>query len=313
MRRLFIFILIGGLFAAKSLFAQSLHPLLTAIKNNDVAKVNSLLKDNAVAAANDDDGDNALMYAALYSTVECMEKLLQKGADPNAKNKLGETAILWCSHDIEKTNLLLKYKADVNSKTTDGNTAFLAACVGNNQSEMIKLLLKHGADPNLVNNKKATSLMRVAIYGDTVTARILLDRGVDINAKNNDDETALVVAIRSDNKEMMYWLLKNGADANIKDRYKATPLSYAVIISDMDMVNTLLPVTRGIDEQDIDGMTILMWAVYSEYDNPGIIKALLDNGASLQPKDKKGQTALAWALKKGNTPTVALLKAAGAK
>jgi ankyrin repeat protein len=315
MRRLLLIvsILIVNLLLACISFSQSLPPLLSSIKNNDTAQIRSLLKSGADIFIADNDSDNVLMYAALYSTADCMRQLLQKGANPNARNKLGETAIMWCSNDLEKTKLLLEYKADLNIKTTDGNTPLLVACVGRAQQEMIKLYLQYGADPLVKNNNNHTSLMRLALYGDTSSARLLLNKGVAINNKKGDGEPALFNSIRSGNKEMLLWLLANGADVNVKDSYNATPLSYAVIVSDMDMVKPLLEKTKGINEQDIDGMTILMWAVYSEYDNPAIVQALLDKGATLDLKDKRGNTALAWALKKGNTPTVALLKKAGAQ
>jgi ankyrin repeat protein len=56
-----------------------------------------------------------------------------------------------------------------------------------------------------------------------------------------------------------------------------------------------------------------MWAVYNEYDNVEVIQAMLDKGADINIIAKDGSTALSWALKKGNTGTVALLKKAGAK
>ncbi len=301
---------ICSLLSAPAAFSQS--PLLDAIRNNDLSQVITLLNRNADVQARDSDGDNALMYAALYSTIDCMKLLLQKGAHPDVPNDLGETAIMWCSHDLEKTKLLLEYKANLHLRTTDGNTALLGACVGNSQYEIIKLLLDHGADALAVNNKNITTLMRVAQYGDTGSARLLINKGVGINAEANDHQTALFYAIKSSNKEMLYWLIANGADANIKDNYKATALSYAVILSDLEIAKALLPITRGINEQDIDGTTILMWAIYSEYDNPAIIQLLLDNGALPNLADKKGKTALTWALEKGNTATVVLLKKAGA-
>ena len=61
------------------------------------------------------------------------------------------------------------------------------------------------------------------------------------------------------------------------------------------------------------GFTPLMWAVYNEHDNVEIIRALLEKGAEVNVKADDGSTALSWALKKGNTGTVALLKKAGAK
>jgi len=312
-RLLKLFLICNYLLSANLSVAQSNAHLLSAIKNNSLAEIKNLLERGSNISVVDDDSDNVLMYAALYSTADCMKLLLQKGANPNAKNKLGETAIMWCSHDLEKTKLLLEYKADVNNKTTDGNTPLLVACVGNGQYDMIKLLLDYGANPLLLNNKNSGSLMRIAIYGDTSSARLLLNKGVDINAKNNEKQPALHFAVKSGNKDMIYWLIENGADVNIKDNYNATILSYAVILNDIDIMNVILDKTKGINEQDIDGTTILMWAIYSEYDNAAIIQALIDKGAALNLKDKRGETALTWALKKGNTKTVALLKKAGAE
>lgn len=316
MQKLFLILLlhICLLLTAGNSFAQTLPSLLAAVKNNDIDQVKKLLKKGAAVHVTDADGDNVLMYAALYSTASCMELLLEKGANPDAVNKLGETAIMWCTHDIAKTKLLLEHKAAVNIKTTTGNTAFLSACVGNAQTAMMKLMLQYGADAAVINNRKETALMRVAQYGDTTAARLVLDRGVDINAKGPDSHTALMYAIKSVNKEMVIWLLANGADANTQDTYKTVPLLYAVVTNNIDIVKALLPKTNDLLRQDSEGTTILMWSTYNEYDNTAIVQLLLDAGAgaSLPLKDQNGETALAWALKKGNTATVALLKKAGA-
>lgn len=315
MQRLLLFIAFFSISMLPTLttVAQSLPPLLSAIKKNDIAQVNTLLNEGTNISIVDGDSDNVLMYAAFYSTEDCMRQLLQKGADPNAKNKLGETAVLWCNNDIKKIKLLLEYKANLNIKTTSGNTALMAACVGNAQTEIVKLMLQHGADPLVVNNRKENALMRAATYGDTSLTRLLLNKGVDINAKGVDDFTPLFYAIRSQNTEMVLWLLANGADADARDSYKSPPVTYALVSGDTAMINALLPKTTRINEQDIDGMTILMWAIYNEYDQPDIIQLLLNKGATFQQKDKNGNTALAWALKKGNTPTAELLRKAGAK
>jgi ankyrin repeat protein len=308
-----VFISIGSLLTTVVSSSQSLQPLLKAIKNNDKTQVSSLLNDGAGISIVDEDGDNVLMYAALYASADCMDLLLKKGADPNARNKLGETPLMWCSHDLTRSKLLLDHKADINATTNAGNTALLIACTGDGQREMINLLLEKGADPLAKNDKGETTLMRVALFGDTAVARILLNRGIAINVKNTDAETALAMATKTVNKEMVYWLLDNGADANILDSYKATPLAYAVVVNNIDMVNALLQRTKEMNTPDIDGMTFLMWATYNEHDNPAIIQALLDRGALVNLKDKNGATALSWALKKGNTATVALLKKAGAQ
>lgn len=303
-------LLVGFIICSLPVFAQSSSPLMQAIRNDDVVQVGVLLNSNADVKFADADGDNALMYAALYSTANCMKMLLDKGADPNAKNKLGETALMWCSQDLYKVTLLLNHKASPNILTEEKNTAFLTACVGASQSSIIRLMLQHGADPLVVNSRNETSLIYVSQFGDTADARLLVKAGVNVNAKGKDGQSALFYAIKTVNKAMVFWLLDNGADGEQLDSYKSSPLSYAVTIGDMDMVKRFLSLTKNINHQDTDQITALMWAVYSEHDNPAIVQVMLDAGAKPELKDNKGKNALDWAMRKGNTETVALLKKA---
>jgi ankyrin repeat protein len=291
-----------------------LPPILQAVKANDLLEVTRLIENGSSLTEADNDSDHVLMYAALYASHDCMKLLLEKGANPNAKNKLGETALIWSVQDIKRVRLLIQYGADVNVVTHQGNTPLLAACVGSMQSEIIRLLLDKGADPMVKNSRGETSLMRVALYGDTATAALLIKRGVDINIKNNNQETALVMCARTANNHMVNWLLRNGADADILDSYKAPALSYAIVTCDTPTIEALLMKTKNVNLLDVDGMSFLMWAAYNEIDRPEIVQLLLDNGALPQVKNDKGQTALSWALKKGNTKTVELLsKYAGLK
>lgn len=215
--------------------------LLPAIRSNDLQKVKTLLTAGADISVADEDGDNALMYAALYSTDTCMRWLLEKGADPNVQNKRGETALSWSTNDLRKTKLLLEYKADPDIKSKEGNTPFLVACVGASQSSIIQLMLEHGADPLVKNKRGETALVRVALFGDTADARLLLNRNVDIGVKGFDGQNALQYAIRAQNFEMAHWLLAHGADPNQHDNYKSNALSYASAVGDLELVKTLIP------------------------------------------------------------------------
>lgn len=307
------FLLLLVLITGSSLCGQPTSPLMAAIRNNDLPQAAQLVNNQTDLNYSDSVGDNALMYAALYSTVDCMKMLLQKGAKPNVKNNLGETALMWCTQDYNKVKLLLEHKADPNIKTDDGNTAFFVSCVGANQTPVIRLMLDHGADPLVINSRKETTLINLVSFGDTADARILLRRGVNINAKGRDGQSALFYAIKADNKEMIGWLLDNGADANLLDDYKANALGYAATIGDINIVKRMIALTKGINDPDTEGATTLMWALYSEHDNPDIIQALLDAGANPTLKDKKGQSTLDWALKKGNTASAELIKRSLAK
>jgi len=70
----------------------------------------------------------------------------QNGADVNAKDNDGQTALYWasCSGRAEVVTLLLDAKADVNTKDNNGQTAlYWASYYGH--AEVVKLLKQHGA------------------------------------------------------------------------------------------------------------------------------------------------------------------------
>ncbi|HWN89043.1 MAG TPA: ankyrin repeat domain-containing protein, partial [Chitinophagaceae bacterium] len=156
--------------------------IFEAVKNNNIKEVKSLLDQKADPNSVDEDGDHLLMYAALYSSVECMQLLIEKGSNVNAKNNLDETALMWSVHDPAKMKLLIQHGADVNAKAKTGNTPLLIASVGHGKYDAVKLLIDKRADVNALNNRKENALVRASLFGDTATVSLLLSKGLDINA-----------------------------------------------------------------------------------------------------------------------------------
>ncbi|HEY0039201.1 MAG TPA: ankyrin repeat domain-containing protein [Flavisolibacter sp.] len=294
-------------------FAQPPSSILTAIKANDIEQVKAFLQNGANPNMTDGEGDPLLLNAVLYSSAQVIELLLQNGAKPNSINKDGETALMWAVHDIDMAKLLLKHGADPNAKAVSGNTALLISVVGANQYGITKLLLENGADPLAKNEKKETALMRAAIFGDTATLSLLAKAGNEIDAMDTTGATALINAIFNVNRAGTIWLLNNGADPDKVGVFGLTAVSGVVTLNDLPSVKAVLQHARKVNVADTLGISALMWAVYNEHDNPEIIQALIDRGADLNWKAKNGETALVWALRKGNTKTVALLKKHGAQ
>ena len=287
--------------------------IFTAVKNNDSKELKTLFDQGADPNSRDEDGDHLLMYAALYSSVECMQLLIEKGCNVNAKNGHDETALMWAVPDLEKMKLLIQRGADVNAKAKTGNTALLIASVGHGRYDAVKLLLDKGANASALNNKKENALIRAALFGDTATVSLLLSNGIQVDAFAADSSTALFNATLNANRPVIFQLLERGADPDKICFFGITPLMGAVIFSDPESVKAILKRSKKINAQDAGGNTVLMYAGYREPDNVDVIQALLDKGADVNIKAKDGATALSWASKKGNTATVALLKKAGAK
>src|SRR5580704_4006356 len=83
-------------------------PLFDAIRRDDIATVQALLKGGTHADVRDETGTTALMYAGIYASPAMLQLLLDKGADPSAANNNGSTALMWATGNTAKVRLLVE-------------------------------------------------------------------------------------------------------------------------------------------------------------------------------------------------------------
>ena len=99
-----------------------------ALRNGDRQEFNRVLRENPEAVnAKGPSGSTPIMYAALYGDGQTVRLLLDKGANPNAQNNHGATALMYAIDNEEKTKLLLDHGADPNLRSGEGRTALLIA------------------------------------------------------------------------------------------------------------------------------------------------------------------------------------------
>ena len=100
-----------GLCLAPGKALQSAAPqsdeVYAAVRANDLARLRTLIASPADANARDEQGDAPLLYAAAVGSPEAMKLLLDKGADVNAQNAFGTTALMISAVDIAKVRLLV--------------------------------------------------------------------------------------------------------------------------------------------------------------------------------------------------------------
>jgi ankyrin repeat protein len=102
--------------------------MMDALRAGDRATFQKNLGDNPKAAnLTGPGGTTPLMYAALYGDADSVRRLLEAGADPNARNESGATALMWAVDDPERTKLLLERKANPNARSENGRTPLLIA------------------------------------------------------------------------------------------------------------------------------------------------------------------------------------------
>jgi ankyrin repeat protein len=159
--------------------------------------------------------------AAQSKDTAAVKQLLKDGADVNASQGDGMTALHWAAlnGDAELAQMLLYAGANVGAKTRIGGFTplHLAAQIGN--AAVIAPLVASGAQVNAATSTGATPLMEAAHSGSAEAVRILIENKADPNVKEvANGQTALMFAAAADRAEVVKLLLAGGADIKATSR-----------------------------------------------------------------------------------------------
>jgi len=147
-----------------------------------------------------------------------MERMLREGAHVNARNRLGETALVVVLKQdrIDLAQVLLAAGADINVAAVNGITPLMAAAYGGH-TDMVRILLDKGSAVDATDRLKKNAMTYAAGEGHTAVVKLLLARGVDPNAAYEHGLTALMWAAGYGRVETMRALLDAGARSDPKD------------------------------------------------------------------------------------------------
>jgi ankyrin repeat protein len=299
----------------------------SAIRDNDLTRLQTMLKSGANPNVSDPRGGaTPLMYAAVVGSTGAMALLLDNGANANATNATGATALMWAATDIEKVRLLLARGADPKAVSKFGRTPLTIAALSEGSAGIVRLLLAAGADVRAADGFKSTALHAAAGGNDIETIRQIVDAGLDVNAVNVAGFTPIMTSASQGNLAAVKLLLAKGANVNAVSgdgsfqKVKAgsialgnwTPLLLAAPLGSTDLVKTLLDAGANVNVADVRGMTPLMLAIATDRQNADVIRTLIAKGADSSAKSLAGETALDWARKVGSPVAIKLLTSAGA-
>lgn len=144
--------------------------------------------------------------------------LLKSGADVNAAQGDGMTALHWAASngDVPLLQMLLAAGANIRATTRLGGITALHLASQGGHAQAVAALIAAGAEPNGATSTGATSLMLAARAGSADTVAKLVETGADINAKEKGfGQTALMVAAGLDRADVVKQLLGHGADWKI--------------------------------------------------------------------------------------------------
>lgn len=304
--------------------AKSAHEIFAHIRNGDSRAIAAALTDRSVLDVRDDRGNTPLIHAAFYLDADAVDRFLALGADANAANRAGATALMRAVGDVDKVRALLKRGAKVGATSTAGHTALIIACRGYGAAAVVKELLAHGADVHAANPTGANPLTAAAETGDAEVVRLLLTHGANANSSvripnSTGVESALMIAAHYGHEACVKLLLAHGADPRFTSDY-GSALHFAAMTHRVGIARLLLdhdvdvnrPGLRIVSQRKDTGLTPLMYAAMTERDDPTLVQLLLDRGAKPDARASTGETALMLARQRGDTRVVAALKAAGA-
>jgi ankyrin repeat protein len=263
--------------------AGMLTPLMFAARENDLESAKLLAKAGADLNARGGDGKDALSLAFFDGSYDVADFLIDSHANVNQKDAQRFTPLFWA---VDRRNMetapnfpwmvtrdpfplirkLLDAGADPNAainstpraRMREGSprlvyaTAIMRAAFSGD-IELVKLLLDHGADPQIISSDRETTLMAACGTGfingyhrarppaeRLAVVKLLVEKGADVNAADGYGITPLMVASNLGDLEVVKYLVSKGADLNAHDLGKKNDGSFG------SSVEPLMPVDYAI-------------------------------------------------------------------
>ena len=345
--------------------------LMISCENKNIDLVQLLISRNASINSSDNEGNTALMYAVNSRSEEVVKLLIERGGDVNIANNNDETPLILASklndvsisklvmnkssisnqnvkglhflpvvfaskiNEIKRVNFnksdyygltplmiaivncnkgifdsLITQGADINSENPITGETPLMYClkkVDNTHQyqvhmDMFKTLINKGADIKKVNDYEMNGLMYA--IGNQALPDDYFDYVLDIYKNNlevmdRDGDPAIIWAILYGNNGKLKKIIDAGANVNAALKSNVSPLFYATkkIDSYYDSISTLIDNGADIRIKDKKGRTILMYiAIQGGNKGVSLLKMLIDNGIDVNAVDNNQRTALIYAI-----------------
>ncbi|RJE26222.1 Ankyrin repeat protein [Aspergillus sclerotialis] len=262
---------------------HDMTPLMLAVEQGSIKVVQELLDHGANITASNVDGTTPLHLAVGHGHRNIVDSILQQDHVPHkftvrARNTQGQIPLHIAAQygDMDIVTTLLSFRGDRQVKMADVCDRMpLHNAVKEGHADVVRELIRHGADgtcadfegltplhmaasagyveiavlllnvdadPNAQDENGYTSLHHATMAGKAEMARLLCDWKADIHAVTNNRQSVLHLATRSGSLDLVQWFKEKGLDPNAITNDNRTSLSLAAENGRLDILNALGPV-----------------------------------------------------------------------
>ena len=252
----------------------------------------------------------------MYVAVGCclpraVQKLLDAGYDPNKAVRFRSSAVRFRS-SAQPSYILSKAVSEMGCWSTRSDSASMY----HRAEEVVRVLLKSGADPNLSIDDPG-GLPAIFYCNKPDTVQLLLEHGANINAQETAGRSMLHMSIIDGDIDMAEYLLEHGANPNLQDNYGCGPIFYVQsaeairLLADhgaklntianngdmplarlcSDLIPVLIEAGAGVNFRNREGRTALYLRCRNVTSKTSAcVRALIQEGADLNIRDSSGMT-----------------------
>ena len=289
----------------------SMTPLHLASQERHVEVMDALLENGASLDATDSNFRTPLHYTCEDGFVEGTKQLLEKGANASKLDSSGlsPSRIALDDDNIEICELLLDKVPELVNQVLDeksGDYPIHVASRGGNE-EMVKFLLRKGANLTLTNGKGNSPIQSAVLSGHYKVLKLMLQKQPNlVKERDKDKRSLLYLATMIGKVQMIKEILTYNPDVNAQTDNKTTPLHKACEKGFKNTAKLLIGNNASPNLMDYRGCTPLHQAVISK--RTEVVEILVQSKkCNLSIRNKNGKTALDLALEDSQFEIVKIL------
>lgn len=208
-------------------------------------------------------GDTVLQLACDYNWGELIKVCLERGANLAPLCSSGKTVLMAAasSGHLEHVRRMVQLGADVNAKCERESATALHVAAHNMHFEVLERLIALGARVDLLDNKGESALFHAVVSdypslkapikeSDVKSIHALLKQGADLNLQNKEGQTVCHKAAQFNVLKNLTYLIESGANFQIKDHHGLMPLDVAKKYGHVEVEQYLLGVRAAITDKE---------------------------------------------------------------